>query len=229
MISEKTFARGYSSFWTEFTPWIQEYVSYINKGEIQRKFRPINSLDISKFRSINNTAASIHFKNRVNKGNTDLEIVLKEAENFLKFLPKNELESYILNEINSQIIIDQSNRLFEIFEQFELSFDPKFKGCGIIANCNGDLYYDNVLCEIKAGERNIKSADLKQLIIYCALNWLSEDRITIDHIEIFNPRQGIYWTSSLKEVIRNISILPLEDLFEELGYFVSTSSEEIII
>lgn len=227
MISEKTFARGYSSFWTQNTPWLSDYVSVLNRGSIERIFKPLDSLDEARFRSINNSAALIDFKQKVLGRELDLPAVIRIAAEHLKNLPKNELNSYELNDIHSAIILEQSGRLNSVYSRKVLAFDPQFDGCGIIANCQGDIYYDDVLCEIKAGERNIHSSDIKQLLVYCALNWLSTKKIDIQSIEIFNPRQGIYWHSTLKSLMNNISTLPMEDLFEEIGHFVYTASVEI--
>ena len=227
MISEKTFARGYSSFWTQNTPWLSDYVSFLNKGSIERTFKPLESLDEAKYRSINNSAAFIDFKQKVIGEELEISKIIKIAAEGLKHLPRNELESYELSHIHNSIILEQSKRLIETYSSRTLTFDPQFKGCGIIANCQGDLYYDDTLCEIKAGERNIHSSDIKQLLVYCALNWLSEEKIHIRSIEIFNPRQGIYWKSNLKSLMDNISTLPMENLFEEIGHFVYTASEEI--
>lgn len=227
MISEKTFARGYSSFWTQNTPWLSDYVSFLNKGSIDRTFKPLDSLDEAKFRSINNSAAFIDFKQKILGEELEISKVIEIAAESLKHLPKNELDSYELNDIHSKVILEQSKRLNETYSGETLLFAPQFNGCGIIANCQGDLYYDDVLCEIKAGERNIHSSDIKQLLVYCALNWLSEEKINILSIEIFNPRQGIYWHSTLNSLMDNISTLPMEDLFEEIGHFVYTASEEI--
>lgn len=229
MISEKTFARGYSSFWTQNTPWLSDYISFLNKGSVDRIFKPLESLDEPKHRSINNSAAFIDFKQKIIGEELEMSKIIGIASESLKHLPRNELNTYELNKIHSSIILEQSKRLINTYSSKTLTFAPQFKGCGIIANCQGDLYFDDVLCEIKAGERNIHSSDIKQLLVYCALNWLSEEKINIKNIEIFNPRQGIYWNSSLIKLMDNISALPMENLFEEIGHFVYTASEEIEI
>ncbi|MDO6437488.1 hypothetical protein Q4534_08730 [Cyclobacterium sp. 1_MG-2023] len=227
MISEKTFARGYTSFWTQNTPWLSDYVSFLNKGSIDRIFKPIDSLDEAKHRSINNTSAFINFKLKNTSNDLEIMEVVQIAAEYLKYFPRNGLDTFELDQINSKIINEQTDRLVKTYFGKTLVFDPKFRGCGIIANCQGDIYYENTLCEIKAGERNLQASDIKQLLVYCALNWLTEEKLAIDSIEIFNPRQGIFWNTKLIDLMDNISTLPMEDLFEELGHFVYTSSEEI--
>ncbi len=226
MISEKTFARGYSSFWTQNTPWLTDYVSFLNKGSIERMFKPMVSLDETKYRSINNSAAFIDFKQKRIGEELELSKIIEITSDNLKHLPRNGLETYILDEVNNSTIKEQSKRLISTYSGKKLIFEPQFGGCGIIANCQGDLLYENVLCEIKAGERNIQSSDIKQLLVYCALNWLSDEKIEIEKIEIFNPRQGIYWNSTLINLMENISTLPMEDFFEEIGHFLYITSEE---
>jgi hypothetical protein len=62
MISETTFARGHSSFWQEYFPWLNNYVDSINKKELKQLFMPLNISEDPIFRSINNIISFNHFK-----------------------------------------------------------------------------------------------------------------------------------------------------------------------
>jgi len=94
-------------------------------------------------------------------------------------------------------------------------------------SCQGDIFYNETLVEIKAGERGILSSDIKQIITYCALNWLSNHPKKIINVEFYNPRQGILWVSELEELIMSVSNLPIEDLFDQIGKYLINMSEDI--
>src|SRR5579864_8207330 len=47
---------------------------------------------------------------------------------------------------------------------------PVFRGCGFVDECTGDLIIGNQLVEVKAGDRSFRATDIRQLLVYCALN-----------------------------------------------------------
>jgi len=177
MISEVSFSRGYSSFWTEHVPWISDYVSSINIGLVERLQLPIELTDDTKHRSINNVFAFTYFKNVLTRNNDNLDAAFGETSTIIKNYPRNNLETYALTKEYSLIVKKQSERLINRYKGKSVEFYPQFSGCGLMESCQGDLFYNNTLVEIKAGERGLLSSDIKQIIIYCALNWLSNSPI----------------------------------------------------
>ena len=61
MISETTFARGYSSFWMEYFPWLNSYSQTVNAYQLNRISASCPELDKAEHRSINNTIAFFVF------------------------------------------------------------------------------------------------------------------------------------------------------------------------
>lgn len=92
---------------------------------------------------------------------------------------------------------------------------PKFSGCGIIDSCEGDVYFEGELFEIKAGDRNVRSVDLRQLLVYSALNYAEQKR-QIQRIGLFNPRVGTHFSSTLDEFCAEISGRPTIELLSEI-------------
>lgn len=227
MISEVSFSRGYTSFWTEHAPWISDYVSSINKGLVARLEDPIELGDDTVHRSINNTIAFTLFKNVITEQNNDIEKALLEAQKIVANYPRNNMETFVLSDDYMKIIQRQCKRLVKHYIDKTPEFYPEFSGCGIMESCQGDLYYNETLVEIKAGERGILSSDIKQIITYCALNWLSSNPKSIKYVEFYNPRQGILWESKLEELIMIVSNLPIEDLFDQIGKYLINMSEDI--
>lgn len=227
MISEVSFSRGYTSFWTEHAPWISDYVSSINKGLVERLEYPIELGDDTVHRSINNTIAFTLFKNIITEQNNDIEKAFLEAQKIVANYPRNNIETFVLSDVYKKIIQRQSERLVKRYKDKTSEFYPEFSGCGIMESCQGDLFYNNTLVEIKAGERGVLSSDIKQIITYCALNWLSNNPKKIKYVEFYNPRQGIIWESELEELIMTVSNLPIEDLFDQIGKYLINMSEDI--
>jgi hypothetical protein len=227
MISETSFSRGFTSFWTEYTPWLGDFVSSINKGIAYRTQVPIELTEDSTHRSTNNVIAFTLFKNIIESDNSKIDDAYKEAQKIVSNYPRNNLDTYSLTDDYAKIIDKLATRLVNRYENKEIEIYPQFNGCGIMESCQGDLYYKNTLAEIKAGDRATKSSDIKQVITYCALDWLSGNSFDIQNIEIYNPRQGILWESELSDLILSISSLPMEDLFDFIGKYLSELSESI--
>lgn len=88
--------------------------------------------------------------------------------------------------------------------QGPLEFQPTFAGCGIVETCQGDVLVGKTLIEVKAGARNYRSIDLRQLLTYCALNFASKTR-DISSICLVNPRRGLYIVKTIDEVCASMA------------------------
>jgi len=99
------------------------------------------------------------------------------------------------------------NNIFEFLNKTTIkssSFKPKFSGYGIISDLIGDLEIDDTLYEIKTVQRNFRSSDLKQLIIYLALSHVKGNK-TWKYAGLYNPRKGIYCKFKVEKLIYDIS------------------------
>ena len=143
-------------------------------------------------------------------------------------LPRNNLESYQLNDDNLKIIHEMAKRMLLVYNETDIIIHPKFNGCGVLNNCKGDIYYKNVLSEIKAGDRNFQIQDLRQLITYISLNWISST-YQINKIQLFNPRTGKFWESHINSFIESITDLSYEDLCQKVCSYLSDLSYDIIL
>jgi hypothetical protein len=228
MISEITFSKSYSSFWQEHLPWLNDYVHTVVRNSRRESLESTKIVEDPEHRAINNVMAFTLFKNTVNDVDRSFDILLSETKNILKLFPRNNLQSYALNDLHKSIIIFQSEQLMERYGSKSSLFYPHFSGCGILMNCNGDLLVDNCLSEIKAGVRQLVPSDFRQLIIYAALDWIAGSNYKIDSIELFNPRQNIFWSENIDIFIKVVSGETKEELFENIGQFLTYASEESI-
>lgn len=83
-------------------------------------------------------------------------------------------------------------------------FMPKLKGYGVIPDLIADISIDDTLYEIKTVNRNFRSSDLKQLLIYLALQQVTGE-MKWRNGGLYNPRRGVYCKFNIKSLIYNIS------------------------
>lgn len=88
---------------------------------------------------------------------------------------------------------------------------PQFKGVGILSPCTGDGQFGNTLLEIKSGGRDIRSIDLRQVIVYYILGVLEQKSPPIDYCLLVNPRQGYRMHFHFQGFMSAVSGLPTSE------------------
>ncbi len=159
MISEVFFANNYNFFWNELLPGRSDYVrNHVNKYDIDKngkdknanlkRLYPLTEVEeVPDRRDLINEVSFFIFKKYCeNKSQKMNEINFRQA--FSKEIHDNELP----------VIEALSKRLTDTFsKKEELDVSPMFKGCGLIDEARGDVYYKDTLVEIKArGYRKYK-------------------------------------------------------------------------
>jgi hypothetical protein len=96
---------------------------------------------------------------------------------------------------------------------------PSFNGCGVLDRCYGDLLVGNTLLEVKSGAKSFQLDDLRQLIIYAALDSASNEA-RVSRLGLLNPRMGLSVTFTPEEVIMSTG-RPPQELYSEVIEFVS--------
>ena len=74
---------------------------------------------------------------------------------------------------------------------------PQFRGCGMVGTAEGDVLVRDILYEVKSVNRTFRAVDLRQLLVYCALNHAGQTHL-IRRIGLINPLQGTWeeWDSN---------------------------------
>lgn len=230
MISEKIFAKSYISFWENHTPWLNDYCS----GEMAQGKRLGKSIDIEenpRHVYINNIVATTHYKNISADQDYPLEKSMEDSMPMIKLFPGRKWEDYTLTDNYRKIILIQVERLEGKYGT-RVKHNPFFPGYGIMANCSGDLISGSTLVEIKAqsergGRKPFRNEDFRQLLVYCALNNLANQKYDIKTIQLFNPRIGRLWQSDLEEFVQLISNNTSVELFQSIGDFLTELSDPI--
>lgn len=98
---------------------------------------------------------------------------------------------------------------------------PRFCGCGILSACSGDLLAGTTLYEVKAAKEGFRQPNLRQLLVYCALNFAAPLH-EIRRVGLINPRRGTFFRSDLDTFVTKLCGQTPASLFHDIVDFVCT-------
>lgn len=96
-------------------------------------------------------------------------------------------------------------------------FAPSVPGANVLAGCEADLAVGDTLVEIKTVSRGFRSLDLRQLLVYLALDWARGP--LWEKGCLFNPRRAVWADFHVDWLVRRLSGRPAADTF---GDFVDS-------
>jgi len=239
MISEKQFASEFSGFWSETLPFLTpQAIAELNLSgtAMSDGYREwMKPLAGSGDNSNNDVIAEIAFGLFAES--------LKEDKPIVKLLEDAALVQRIEESAKSRVFglrreaalrahsthprtgeaIDLATRLETHFADYALDsivIQPRFMGCGILDSCYGDILARKSLCEVKMVDRNLRSADIRQVLAYCALNYRSS-QYEIDSVTILNPRRGLEFSFFVEDLAERASGKNASELFHHITTFLS--------
>ena len=230
MISEHQLSVGYSSFWREVTPMADVFMRAQNLM-LNRFCEPLDSAQDPRNRSFISELAFRIFADYAQQGELLLSkepetISKKLIDEVIRYIQRfSTVQSDVKGNVSSSEVQEAITLATRLYEHFSGSFDrvilqPRFAGCGIMSACEGDLLVSDILYEVKAGDRNFRITDLRQLLIYCALNRAKQTH-SIERVALINPRVGVYWSARLDTVAKRISGATASQLLDNIIEFLS--------
>lgn len=234
MISEHQFASHYSSVWRATTPLADGYWSVENLT-LERVSPPLPALAPKSMRAVVNETAFRVFCDLHGRpkplASTEVEVLaaiegqLPEAIAYVaRFATAPPVHPSDVEEDCRQEIGNLALRLLHFFPNHEPTvLRPRFSGCGLLSECEGDVIEGTCLYEIKAGDRPFRAVDLRQLLTYAALAY-AKGNLAFTDIGLFNPRTGVAWRKTLEEVSHSLSGLRLSDTLSILVEQFSVAS-----
>ncbi|VUC88129.1 Uncharacterised protein [Raoultella terrigena] len=230
MISELTFSRKFTSFWNQLLPNANNFIRIINGSLIEDVYPPLDDSNNKSNNVFVNECAFNLYTAIQNKSldrnilstqdlfhNPEFQAIFEQTKDYLKRFAYGSDFKLPLSMIEYNTIREIANNIFSRYgmkNQVEVS--PQFDGCGIINNSYGDIYYLNVLVEIKSGDRKFSVYDLRQVLIYFTLNFYSKDKRNIKNFELFNPRMGITYSDSIVTLCKELAFIQPEELYFEI-------------
>ena len=234
MISEATFCQHHSSLWRELTPAADLFVRRLNRGGYDRYARPMSAkTDPTRRAFINEIAFTLFGNSVIDKtefGGAPLEKEIEQAVITARHLiiqieGRDDGCKDDPSDDERADFAQQYRRLRSFFltdkSLDQLTINPVFRGCGIIDTCSGDIFVEDTLWEVKAGDREFRSIDIRQLITYAALNYVARS-YRIDRIGLFNPRVGIFFEVGLDELCVEIGGMGSADMLAAVSYAISS-------
>ena len=241
MISEKEFASGFPGFWSECLPFLTPQL--VAEFNVKRTvvfdnsrvaLKPLDSAgDNSQNDFVAETAFEL-FATAVKKGKEVL--VLAEDQKLLGDIASNSTARLLGLRVYwtsikrkfpknpTEEAIALATRIETFFardiESGQIIIQPPFKGCGILNSCFGDVLASRSLCELKTVDRNLRSTDIRQVLIYCALNYKSR-QYDIGTVTILNPRRAVRFTFKVEALVARVSRRTSTEVFHQITDFLS--------
>lgn len=244
MISEVVFSKKFTSFWNGIFPHTSKFIRLVNSGldRIDEPMPPIeddrkniisivNEAGFRLFNNLNSLKDIRHVSvlNKYLKDNSGLlDSIINDSESYIKNIDKGKIwENFSISGQDKSDILEISIRLMQRFYPEHITINPVFHGCGFINECKGDILVINKnesslkLVEIKSGDRNFNISDFRQLLIYAGLNYANRDGLQIKNFELYNPRRGVSYQSSIKELCWDLGYITPEEFFEEFIFYIT--------
>jgi hypothetical protein len=113
-------------------------------------------------------------------------------------------------------------RLAHFFAKRHRHFEvkPFFPGCGWVNDAEGDVLSGQILYEVKAGDRQFRLSDMRQLLCYCALDF-SAKKYGIETVCLFNPRTGVVIEEDLELLCQKTAGSSSADVLGEIVAYIS--------
>jgi hypothetical protein len=245
MISERTFATSFHDFWQDLLPILTpSYVQHLNLNSETKIFQglgkalpEVTSKISSQSPSMISEFAYHLFSASLAKGISTLDGYQDdEILDFAKSQATNLISLYEGREANTYNPLNQD----ELTEGYELSLRyeafvyktiaPRnitmplsIRGAGFLNECNADMLLDDYLVEVKTVKRKVMAKDIRQLVIYLALNYASGNGI-LECSGFLNPRRSTYLKFNSTKLLKQISGgKALVDIFSQLIDFACSS------
>lgn len=226
MISERQLARGFSAFWQELLPLLtpqfirlfnEGYTSVLNDSEKS----PLKPVPVGTCNEHPALVAEMAFHLAraacergipISDASEDPDLVATSADRAVQLVEQyegvNESEAVRLTEPERQEALQIANNYTALYlhcgTELPRKFSPAIPGAGFLATCEADLVIGDTLFEIKTVNRNLSGKDLRQLIVYLALQAATEDRRWVN-AGFFNPRRGIIAIFSVDNLLFKLS------------------------
>jgi len=235
MISGIKLASSFTSFWQELLPTGEAFVRRMNLDK-ERFDVPLDSKIEAARHALVNEMAFITFKLSLSNGFSldRIQYSKKELSQIYLYAWQSVQRSHWFigseadqpNDIERDEIIEIARRLRYFFREFHssktLTLSPSFPGCGFVDDCEGDVFVEQALYEIKAGERTFRLVDVKQILVYLALNQCSK-HYEINRVGFLNPRMGVFYSLDVEELVLRLAGKSSVELLSDIVYFVSSS------
>lgn len=127
----------------------------------------------------------------------------------------------------AQQLAQQYESLPRMYESENVVFRPLIRGAGYLGLMEADISIGDRLVEVKAVRGNISGRDIRQILVYLAMDWMSGSR-RWTQASFFNPRRAIHYPFRVEPLVRRLSGgRPSGDVYSEILNFVEDRGIEL--
>jgi hypothetical protein len=233
MISTAKFAQDYASFWNSLFPRAEALIRSVNLN--YERFAPERK---DEFRSDPNRRgllnevgfelAKLGWSGSSNVSESTRQAAydagakaLLEIESKANVEPLTDLEW-----AESEFVAERLTMFCSRWPRDEVTFAPPVRGCGFVDSRAADLSVGPVLMEVKAGDRNFRSTDLRQVLTYAALLNL-ETPGRVSKVCLVNPRRGVFYIAESNDLCLAAGGITAENAFSQITAFASGAFNSI--
>jgi len=230
MISEHRFAHSYTSFWNQVLPRVDSYLRRVNC--VSQRYDNEIPFRISGHRDRRGIVNELGFRlfaesatcgpisdDRAKALAESVRQYVERLSNATDGAAKEPVDEQEINE--SMVIAGSLSHYFQSAPTSELVFWPQFPGCGILDAVKADILHGTELFEVKAGDRSFRVTDIRQVLVYCCLDFASK-KYGVKTLVLLNPRRGTYFRTTVSELVRECSGTTSVDFFSTVIEFMST-------
>jgi hypothetical protein len=230
MISERRFAHSYTSFWNQVLPRVDSYLRRVNCAyERYDEEIPCRISGHQDRHGIVNELGFRLFAESTTCGPIADDRVKVLAENVRQYVERlsdatDGVAKEMVNEQEikeSMAIAGSLSHYFKNTPASELVFSPQFPGCGTLHSVKADILHGTELFEVKAGDRSFRVTDIRQVLVYCCLDFASK-RYGVKTVVLLNPRRGTYFRTTVSDLVKECSGTTAVDFLSSVIEFVST-------
>jgi hypothetical protein len=249
MISERAFAKSFNSFWSELLPLLTpRFMAQFNAGyevnlmdSLGQKF---TSLPVGE--GVERPDIVAEFAFRLAKTICIHQVDPHEMQSDAAVLDASEKEAFELisryegikpDEVHPLSALERKEGLLlcsryqSLYEGIPnspiIEYCPTFPGAGFLNSSEGDIAVGNSLIEVKTTTRKPSGKDVRQLIIYAALD-ANNERDHWSHFGIFNPRRGTLHYVEIDSLLLRLSGGKTKsDVFSEIISYVESFRQSV--
>ena len=228
MITEKSFVSSHRSFWHSTAPLLSQYVKTQNT-QLNRFSKPYGQTSSDDRGLIGELAFRLFVAGyEISGGIGELDdgrirLCVEQSVQFIKrFRAFSRRPGLIITEKGIRESLGLAQCLEQFFSEENTALDvwPKFPGCGWLDSVEGDGVGGSTLYEVKCGQSKIRGKDIKQILCYLALNYMSRS-YALKEVCIFNPRTGLVFRSDVEGLCQGIAGVTEPFLMGEIVGYLS--------
>lgn len=226
MISERSLASSFPGFWGELLPLLTPAFVRLFNEAYRTSLKdytgePLNPIPIGTDIRHHDLVAELGFHlarlshdtgNKLERLVQDeqMRVIAYEAtiELIKSYEGSRKYANFQLNDAEwdeAILLAEQYINLLAMYTEEEvIEYWPVIPGAGFLSSCRADLSVGNILFEVKTVNRNIAGKDLRQLLVYLALQSATGER-RWEEAGFFNPRRRLVYLFPIDHLIFRIS------------------------